>query len=187
MLGIDVSENNSIVEWQAAVDAEAKFCIVRAGYGQGHEDSRFREYVAAAHDAGMQQVGAYWFSYALNADEAASEGELCRQIIDNIGCTLELPVFFDQEDSKWRKENNCDYVSLTAQCDAFASALGPNCGIYANYSWFTSYLDYEALKEKYPIWLAEYSANCDLECTIWQYSEQGSIGGYTTDLNTMGE
>ena len=65
-MGIDVSENNSYVDWPAIQAAGVQFAFIRAGYGQGNEDSKFREYVQAAHDIGLQ-VGAYWFSYALDS------------------------------------------------------------------------------------------------------------------------
>lgn len=40
----DVSENNTYVDWDAAVAEGYEACIIRIGYGHGNEDSKFREY-----------------------------------------------------------------------------------------------------------------------------------------------
>ena len=162
--------------------AGVEFVIVRAGYGQGHEDSKFKDYATEALNRGFK-VGAYWFSYALDVDQARKEGEYCRDIIGNWGGLLELPVFFDQEYSSWRENNSWDSDSATAMCDAFADALNLNTGVYANYDWFTNILDYEYLKGKYSIWLAQYDSSPTLECDIWQYSDSEQYGANQLDSN----
>ena len=159
--------------------------IVRAGYGQGHEDSMFRQYVQEAHDNGMI-VGAYWFSYALDADQARQEGEYCRQIIDSAGVSLELPVFYDQEESSYRTQNEWDKDNATAMCDEFIDACGLDCGVYANYDWFTTVLDYDYLRSKYKIWLSQMNSQADLDCDIWQDTIDCTyIGGQPLDTNVM--
>ena len=59
--GFDISENNSVVDFNGAVNEGYEFCIIRVGYGQGNEDSKFREYANSALEAGLK-VGGYWFS-----------------------------------------------------------------------------------------------------------------------------
>ncbi len=96
MRGIDVSENNGFVDWQTVKDAGMEFAMVRTGFGRGDKDSHFDENVAGAHSVGLK-VGAYHYSYALNADRATEEAAFCKKIIDESGVGLELPVFFDME------------------------------------------------------------------------------------------
>ena len=187
MKGIDISEAQSSIDWQAVKDAGYQFVIVRAGYGQGHEDSMFRQYVQEAHDNGFL-VGAYWFSYALNEEQARQEGEYCRQIIDDADCLLELPVFYDQEYSDYRENNGWDKENATYMCDEFIDACGLNCGVYANYDWFTNVLYYDYLKPKYKIWLSQMNSQADLECDIWQDTiDSTEIGGQILDTDVMGE
>ena len=187
----DVSENNSFVDWDAAVAEGYKACIVRIGYGQGHEDSKFREYAQAALDHGLKLSG-YWFSYALNADQAKQEGEYCRQIIDDWNGPLDM-IWFDQESSDWRDKNGCDYSSLTQQVIEFANALELNCGFYSYYSWCTDgHVDAEYLRDEcgLPFWLAAYNNDEEpcMDCKMWQYTRTGTIGGMSpVDLNVMGE
>ena len=187
MRGIDISEAQSSVDWQAIKDAGYEFVIIRIGYGQGHEDSMFRQFVQEAHDNGMK-VGGYWFSYALNTDMAAAEGDYCRQILEDAGCLLELPVFYDQEWSQYRDDNNWDIDSATDMCYSFIASCGLNCGIYANYDWFTTVLDYDSLHSKYKIWLSQMNSKPDLECDIWQDTiDKTIVGGQPLDTNVMGE
>lgn len=40
-LGIDVSEHNGAMDWQAIAAAGIGFAIIRLGYGNGHLDSFF--------------------------------------------------------------------------------------------------------------------------------------------------
>ena len=37
--GIDVSENNGIVNWDTVKKAGMEFAVIRLGYGRGHLDS----------------------------------------------------------------------------------------------------------------------------------------------------
>lgn len=57
MKGIDVSENNGIVDWQAVAGAGIKFAMARSTYGLQSKDSMFVENVNGAHAAGLK-VGA---------------------------------------------------------------------------------------------------------------------------------
>ena len=68
--GIDLSRHNGDIDW---AKVKADFVILRAGYGKetNQKDDRFEEYYAGAKSHGIP-VGAYWYSYAMNEDEASS-------------------------------------------------------------------------------------------------------------------
>ena len=51
--GIDVSENNGRVDWNAVKAAGIDFAIVRLGYGNRHLDERFYENINGANAAGL--------------------------------------------------------------------------------------------------------------------------------------
>ena len=190
MKGFDISENNSYVDWDAAVNEGYEFCIVRIGYGQGHEDSKFREYAQEAADHGLK-VSGYWFSYALNTEQARQEGEYCKKIIEDWGGPLDM-IWYDQESSQWRDENGCDYDSLTDQVVEFCNAVGLKCGFYSYYSWcIDGHVNAEYLRDDcdIPFWLAAYNNDDEpcMECSIWQYADNGTIGVTSpVDLNVMG-
>jgi GH25 family lysozyme M1 (1,4-beta-N-acetylmuramidase) len=79
--GIDVSENNGFVDWQAVADAGIKFAIVRSSYGRNSRDENFLQNVAGAHEVGLK-CGAYHYSYALTPRDAYREAQNCKKAID---------------------------------------------------------------------------------------------------------
>ena len=60
MKGIDVSENNGVVDWGAVKAAGFEFAIIRIGYGKGHLDSQFYDNVNGALKAGLK-IGIYHY------------------------------------------------------------------------------------------------------------------------------
>ena len=65
-IGIDVSEHNGRIDWQAVKRAGVEFAIIRCGYGQDYEsqhDDRWLDNVRGATAAGIP-YGVYLYSYA---------------------------------------------------------------------------------------------------------------------------
>ena len=119
--GIDVSENNGFVDWQAVADAGMKFAIVRSSYGRNSRDENFLRNVEGAHAVGLK-CGAYHYSYALTPEQARREAQNCKQAIDEAGVLLELPVWFDMEDADgYKRKYGFDFSSenITEICRTF--------------------------------------------------------------------
>lgn len=184
MLVIDVSENNGEVDWDAVVDAGVEGVIVRVGYGvSGTEDTMFRENANAALAHGLK-VGAYWYSYALDEEGAALEGDACGKLIAEWGGLMELPVFFDMEDADGYKRRNdfaFDGDQITAMCKAFIDECGLDCGVYASYSWFCEYIDWQSLG--CAVWNAEWGDEDSFMGYAWQFSDAYEIGGKYFDAS----
>lgn len=184
--GIDVSENNGRVDWQAVADAGQKFAIVRSSYGRYSKDEDFMRNVDGAHSADLQ-CGAYHYSYALNPEQARQEALSCKQIIDEAGVLLELPVWFDMEDADgYKRKHGFDFSAenVTAICKAFLEEIKPlDCGVYASLSWFENYIDWQDLG--CAIWNAQWSSHDDLKGYMWQYTDSLNIGGKTFDGNII--
>ena len=93
--GIDVSEHQAEIDWQAVADAGYKFVFVRLGFrgygeeGTLNEDTRAIEYLRDAKEAGLL-VGAYFFSQALNEEEAAEEARFAAEIVKKSGIRLAI-------------------------------------------------------------------------------------------------
>ena len=76
-LGIDVSEHQSKIDWQAVADAGIQYAYIRVGYrgydqGGVYEDDRAQENYEGAVAAGLQ-VGVYFYSQAISPEEAREE------------------------------------------------------------------------------------------------------------------
>ncbi|GMB02270.1 GH25 family lysozyme [Pelosinus sp. IPA-1] len=180
MKGIDVSENNGVVDWQAVADAGIEFVMVRSSYGLYSKDSMFVENVNAAHAAGLK-VGAYHYSYALNNDDTLQEAINCREAIDSAGVLLELPVFFDMEDADGYKTRRGMPRDITEICRTFIDNIGLDCGVYASYSWLTNKIDWQSLG--CAVWNAQWGQSDDIKGYMWQYTDKLEIGGRLFDGN----
>lgn len=181
--GIDVSNHNGVVDWQAVADAGYEFVMVRSSYGLHSKDSRFAANAARANASGLK-VGAYHYSYALSVEDAIKEAANCRNAIKSAGVLLELPVFLDMEDADGYKERNSfafNPIVITAMCRAFIDNVGLDCGVYASYSWLTDYIDWRSLG--CAVWSAQWGKTDDLKGYMWQYTDKLEIGGQYFDGN----
>ena len=79
--GIDVSENNGYVNWNAVKAAGMDFAIIRLGFGNRHLDTNFYENVNGALAAGLK-IGVYYYSYALDEAAARSEAGYMLSVLD---------------------------------------------------------------------------------------------------------
>ena len=184
--GVDVSENNGRVDWQAVADAGQKFAIVRSSYGRYSKDEEFLRNVDGAHAAGLQ-CGAYHYSYALTPEQARQEAWNCKQVIEEAGVLLELPVFFDMEDAddyKARRGFDFSRENITAICRAFLEEIKPlDCGVYTALSWLDNYVDWQNLG--CAIWNAQWNVTDDFKGYMWQYTDNLIIGGKKFDGNIV--
>ena len=67
-------------------------------------------------------------------------------------------------------------------CEAFCDTIeksGYSAGIYTNKYFFTTYLDYKKLEEKYTIWVAQYNDTNTYrgKYDMWQYTSSGKVAG----------
>lgn len=194
-LGVDVSSHQGTIDWQAVAADGIDFAFVRAGnrgYTEGglFVDERFAENVDGATAAGLN-VGVYFFSQAITAEEAREEADLVLKAL--AGRYVALPVVFDHEpvpDAAGRA-NNLSRDTLTSCALAFCERLeaaGYDTMIYGNKGDIARY-NREALGTR-PVWFAEYDAlkpSAQFDFAIWQYTNNGTISGIPTpvDLNLL--
>ncbi|HIY84711.1 MAG TPA: glycoside hydrolase family 25 protein [Candidatus Rubneribacter avistercoris] len=192
-VGVDVSEHQGAIDWQAAAADGIGFAFVRVGnrgYTEGalYADARYAENLDGASAAGLE-VGAYFFSQATNEQEAREEADFVVELL--AGRRLELPVVFDHEpvsDANGRA-NSLDRQTLTACAAAFCERLeaaGYQTMVYGNKGDMARY-DRAALGER-PVWFAEYDAaapSAQFDFAYWQYTNAGRVAGIPTavDLN----
>lgn len=183
MFGVDVSEHNGDIDFNAIKKAGFDFAIIRTGYGL-HEDSNFIQNVAGAIQAGLK-IGAYHYSYALSPLQAGKEAQLMKEIINSTGTLFELPMFFDFEDDEYKYTHNFDWskTNITLMCKEFLNTINLNAGVYSGLSIITNYIDWEQLK--CPIWCAQWGYEDDFKGYMWQFSDSWDIKGKTFDVNYL--
>lgn len=182
MKGIDISEHQHKDFNMLAYQHD--FVIIRAGYGLT-EDPLFKTYMEQASRLSIP-VGVYWYSYALNIDQAKREAEKMLEVIK--GYKISVGVWIDMEDAdKYKRDRGAltPYV-CTSVCKAFCdtiTAAGYHAGIYASMSWFSP-KSFITDTFGYDKWIARWYDGTDSKaaemqgiCSIWQYR------GAPLDLN----
>lgn len=180
---IDVSYCQTGVDYNKVKNRGIDAVIIRAGFGKEtyQKDSEFETHYRNAKKAGLA-VGVYWYSYAYSVAEAKQEAKVCLACIK--GKTLELPVYYDLEESGQTKLGMSALTNIAiAFCDAIKSG-GYRAGVYSNLNWLNNHLDYEKLRSKYSIWLAQWSSNPSKSCDIWQNADNGRISGISGNVDT---
>ena len=193
--GIDVSEHQGIIDWQAVAAAGYRFAFIRTGFrGYGDagtlvEDSMAVENLQKAKEAGLE-VGAYFFSQALNEEEAEEEAALAVSVIERSGVELDLPLIYDPElirdDHGRANEITREQVALNtaAFCRAVESSPACKADIYSNLPWEHHYFDTDTMNT-YDIWYADYEPQpqTPYHFTWWQYTNEGKVPGIEGDVD----
>lgn len=180
---IDVSYCQTGVDYNKVKNSGIDAVIIRAGFGKEtyQKDSEFETHYKNAKKAGLA-VGVYWYSYAYSVAEAKQEAKVCLACIK--GKTLELPVYYDLEESGQTRLGMSALTNIAiAFCDAIKSG-GYRAGVYSNLNWLNNYLDYKKLRNKYSIWLAQWSSSPSKTCDIWQNADNGRINGINGNVDT---
>ena len=183
--GIDVSKYQSNINWEQVKTAGVKFVIVRIGYrGYGSGalvlDPMFEQHFTNARNAGLK-VGVYFFSQAVNENEAREEAQGCAYVLN--GRKLDYPIYFDTEASggKNGRADGLGVEDRTKCAIAFCEevkAQGYQPGVYASTLWFRKRIDLNRLKS-YSIWNAHYNvAGSPIACDMWQGTCTARIPGY---------
>ena len=195
MQGIDVSEHQGEIDWETVADAGYGFVFVRVGFrgygeeGTLNEDTMAVEYLQEAEKAGLQ-VGAYFFSQAINEEEAAEEAQFAADIVKKSGVTLDLPLVYDPEFAPY-KGGRANYLTGKQVCkntdafrDAAEKAIKCKVALYTNLYWENNMFDAETLNE-YEIWYADYEDVPDTpyHFTWWQYSESAAVPGIKGEMD----
>lgn len=182
--GIDVSSYQGVVDWKQVKSDAVEFAILRAGYGReiSQKDSSFeRNYFGCTEN--NINTGAYWYSYALSADEAKKEADACLKSI--AGKKLNYPVYFDIEDKTQLGLSDKRLQDIAvAFCNEMETA-GYWVGIYSYKSFLESVFTEDFLK-RYSIWVAHTGVKATdfkYDHGIWQYSHKGKIKGILSDVD----
>ena len=187
--GIDVSYAQGDIDFDEIDGSEVGFVIVRSSYGwqPGQKDSKFDRNIKGFQSKNIP-CGAYHYSYAQNTDEAIKEAKYCISCIK--GNNLQLPVFYDLEDSSIARTGRRVCTDIAKTFCEYMEKSGYKAGLYLNPNWLENYLYKEELLGKYDLWLAQWGvSDPSYSCYLWQYNigGRGSIKGIggEVDLDCM--
>lgn len=191
-LGIDVSSFQGDINWNKVKEEGINFAIIRLGYrgygtGKIVFDDNFIKNVKAANEVGIE-TGIYFFSQAINQQEALEEAEFVLHAIKDYAITY--PVCYDLEKIKYNetaRANNITKEDRTNIAITFCDKIKENGYtpyIYANAKWLTTQLELDKLQE-YDIWYADYQYKpiYPYNFSMWQYTESAKIDGITGNVD----
>ena len=189
--GIDVSEYQDDINWKKVKSSEADFAFIRAGYrsaetGELKEDDEFEDNIKGAVRAGVS-AGAYFFSQALNEEEAVEEADFLIDLAERYEVDMPLVIDFELYEggrlAKAVEAGDLPAASLyhdivIAFCDRVEEA-GYESAVYANYDMLTNYMDSSILDDYKTIWAAQYGGVCHVKGNYmyWQCAEDARISG----------
>lgn len=197
---LDISEHQGTVDWEALARQHAAGTlggvILRAGHGQT-ADRCWQRNAAEANRVGVP-IGAYWFSEAVSAAEAAAEAETFLRLLEP--WRIELPVAYDLED--WTITNRFrprGVEPAKALCTAMVRSFCEACEAAGYYTmlytglWFSdTYYNKAELFDRFDLWWAQYPYTAPdvtvppRPCGMWQWGGSevdGITPGVKVDTN----
>lgn len=202
--GVDISD------WQSKncrfADAKAAgvdYAIMRVtwtSYGKStltlHNDDNFATQYKNAKANGVMR-GVYVFSQAKNATEGAKEATFAINRLKELGIgpkDLSLPVYMDYEfaGGVLGRMHGISRTAATNAAVAFCNtikAAGYTPGIYANTSFFGSYISTGQFAPDVDFWCAQYYKRNEsgVKYTKWQYSSSAKINGMLSYTGAQGK
>lgn len=189
--GIDVSEHQGDIDWNAVKNAGIEFAIIRVGYrtyggGEITLDTTFEQNLKNADTAGIK-TGVYFFSQAVDPEEAIEEADA---VIDAIRpYNITYPVIFDWEliSGDSARTDTVTVDNLADACISFCERVksaGYTPMIYQNKNTTMFKLDLPKLQD-YDFWLAEYGDEPTYyyDYQMWQYSSTGKVPGISGEVD----
>ncbi|MBR3630107.1 MAG: C39 family peptidase [Oscillospiraceae bacterium] len=185
MKGINLTENNSVTDWEQVYAEGVDFVILRGGRTYNgdanyYEDAKFAQHFDEAHAAGLK-TGVYLYTSASTRSEMKAD-------IDGLLATLDgrkpdMPVYIDAEAGRQSALGKAALTELLAYGCGLLAEQGYKAGVFSTYEWFRDSIDADALSNAgCEIWLAFRPGSPDDYnlsdfCVTWQYRVDGSVSG----------
>ena len=192
--GIDVSKYQGNIDWDKVKADGVDYAFIRVGLrgyrtGEINLDDKFGDNIQGAHDAGVK-VGVYFFSQAINVEEAIEEAEFVIEQLESYSDIVDYPVVIDVEkiSAGDGRMNNLTKEERTQVVLSFCERIkdeGYSPMIYGNLEMFGLMIDMEQLEE-YDKWYANYDPTMlyfPYDFEVWQYSAKGSVDGINGDVD----
>ena len=193
--GIDVSRFQGTIDWAQVAGAGIDFAMIRVGYrdsstGEIKADTNARYNMQEAEKNGIK-IGAYFFSTAVNTNEAVEEAKWVADYIAQYPITYPVGYNCEGFENASSRQFNLSQDERSQVAMAFLDQVyseGYTPIFYASRGellgdakWNTS-----QIQDRYKIWMAWYNQDTsglttgpayDGQCAMWQYSNKGTIAG----------
>ena len=192
-VGVDISQDSGAVDFARLKAAGIDYVMIRLG-GRGYStgqislDEKFKEHIEGAIAQGLG-VGVYFYSQAVNQDEAIQEVNFVVQNLEPYRANVKYPVVFDMEfvvNDKARIDglSREDRTTVASSFMEGVKAAGYVPMFYGDKEWLIKEVDLAKL-QSYDVWLAQEEDIPDYpyQYTMWQYTTAGVVDGITGDAD----
>ena len=192
-VGVDVSKQSGSVNYTGLKAAGVDYVMIRLG-GRGYStgqislDESFKENIEGAIAEGLD-VGIYFYSQAINQDEAIQEVNFVVQNLDPYRGSIKYPVAFDMEfvandESRIDGLSREDRTSIAASFLEGVKAAGYIPMFYGDKEWLIKEIDLAKLQD-YDVWLSQDTDIPDYpyQYAMWKYTSTGVVNGIKGDAN----
>jgi GH25 family lysozyme M1 (1,4-beta-N-acetylmuramidase) len=182
--GVDVSEFNGTIDWNAVKASGRAFAIARVSDGTTSVDLTFDSNWAGMKNAGLIR-GAYQFFRA--SQDPVAQANL---IIGKVGVLGDgdLPVTLDLEVT-----DGLPAATIVANMHTWVNLVALGTGkqpiVYTSAGFWNNTLGTPSGFSGLPLWIANWGANCPnipagwSTWRIWQYSNRGTVSGISVVVN----
>ncbi len=193
--GIDVSDNQGVIDWSKVKTSGCQFAILRSVRASGKTDYQFDNNLAGCRNNNIP-VGIYKYTYAKT--EAAAEVE-ASQVIELLKRNnLKCKVFWDVEDNTLKALSYVTLTNIIKAAQKVIEAAGYEFCIYTGlYVYKEKWFDFSQFT--CPLWIARYPSGTqkslqdtpdetkkpDVGRPIlgWQFSSKGSVPGISGNVD----
>ncbi len=189
--GIDVSRYQEEIDWKKVAGDGVEYAFIRLGIRGATEgklavDMAYEENMEGALENNID-VGVYFFTQALNEEEAVEEAEFVLEHLEDYDISYPIVLDVEEVTTKNPRTKELTQEDRTDACIAFCERIkeaGYTPMIYGNLKTFLLMLDMERLEE-YEKWFAYYRTPLyfPYEFSIWQYTSTGKVDGIGTDVD----
>lgn len=200
-IGIDVARYQGTIDWAQVAESGVTFAMVRVGYRMDGNreiiaDSNARYNMQEAQKNGIK-LGAYFFSTAVNEEEAIAEADWTADYISQYQITY--PVAFDCEG--FERADSAQYGLSAAQRTDIAIAFlnriyerGYTPMFYSSMNEMTGDAKWETsrIEKTYRIWVSQYPSEPYPQTeksayggvhAMWQYTNRGTVAGISQPVD----
>ena len=198
--GIDVSKWQGKIDWNQVKKDQIDFAFMRIGYrgenGVIYKDDNADYNIQQASKAGVL-VGVYFYSTALNQQEAIEEAKWTLQCIKSY--SISYPVVYDCEGYKhstsrtYHLSTNERTQNAVAFLDTISKANYETM-FYSALSDISTHWEIDKIANQHKVWIAQYSdviypkkqtPDYNGKCHAWQYTNKGTVKGINGNVDMV--
>ena len=177
-----------ISTWQGGIDYNAlkersNYFILRAGFDVT-KDNEFENHY---NNLQGKHLGAYWYSYATNVDEARNEANKFLEVVKDK--KFDLPLYLDLEDPSISGIGRSTLNDIVRVFGETIENAGYYFGVYTNLNWYLNIISGNELNERFDWWIALWDDDAPnpkygINYGVWQFGSY-DLNGTNIDGNYL--